>query len=212
MTRIANRFLLLTVVYSTALSVVHAYFRDGADWNLFEEWLIDDKTKRNKNERTFDDSVAARSEGIYWNVRKAKGFVNQPAPVQPWKDDKNKDRKQCGLVFYYPAFWIKKRANEGALAITSGVNKISDGDTQKTFERPLAMSPWCQSEPKGKNWPGWGNKDKKFVFHNYYKGAETTILDQYLIIECVQADTIDTIFPTKQHSNYTQRRPHRSSP
>lgn len=189
MIRITHNLLILAALTSASLSLVagtkrvrdDGFMRDGDDWNLMEEWFIDDKRWRKDGKRDVWQTIDARSEGTFWNVRKAKGFVNQPPPVNRHLVEDGDDWKVCGVVFYYPAFWL--RENEGRPQSSQGNNKISDKKTREAFEKPLAISPWCDPEPK----EDWGNKDKKIVFHNYYWETDVTENDMYLILTYVRA-------------------------
>lgn len=189
MMRITHNFLVLAALTTASLNVVAAqkrfkeddYMRDGGDWNLLEEWFIDDKRWHKDGKRDLAKTKDARSEGTFWNVRKAKGFVNQPSPLMAPDPETREDLKRCGIVFYYPAFWRPMNANRPP--IQQNMNKIPDGKTREAFEKPLAIAPWCDPEPKGDD---WGNKDKKIVFHNYFWETDLTLDDMYLTLSYVR--------------------------
>lgn len=180
MTRFASFLFVSLVVGSTLLSMVAAYQREGKDWRFIEEWLEDDKQKRkSENRKDFAASTDARKKGTFWNVRKAKGFVNKKVPIQAWKDQNKKEHMRCGIVFYYPNIWDALGRKNGMPGSSSG-GLLYDGDTHLAFERPLAMSPWCTPEPS-EDWEK--NKPEMIVFHNYWADLDTCMKDRYLFIE-----------------------------
>jgi hypothetical protein len=169
-----TRLLALAGLLLTTLGPVAAYSRDGkTDWNYFEEWFMEDKKLRAENKRTHEDSRTARGQRTFWNVRKARGV--RPTEMVKSHNVGNDKQKRCVIVFYYPGFWNNRRKERWG-------PKLSNEDREWAFERPLAMSPMCDPEPKDEDWTN--NKHNMIVFHNYYVGPSDH--DMYLVIGCVR--------------------------